>query len=142
MRLADQPEYRTAIPAAMCGDYAAARSNLQVLISRARDEKDLHSLGHLLQTLGDVEARTGNEELGHKLHMEAVELDADSPYPLLRYAQGLLDAFKRADLAKARLADAEAMLNSKPSLATEELPRSWYQSEFERLRKGLAHLEP
>jgi hypothetical protein len=142
MRLSDQPEYRAAIPAAMRGDYTTARSSLQLLISRARDEKDVQTLGHLLQTLGDVEARAGNHELGHKLHMEAVQLDPDSPYPLLRYAQGLLDAFKRADLAKARLADAEAMLDSNPSLATEELPRSWYQSEFDRLRKGLAHLEP
>ena len=142
MRLSDQPEYRVAIPAAMSGDYATARSNLEMLISRARSEKDGPSLGQLLQTLGDVEARCGNEELGHKLHMEAVQLDAKSPYPLLRYAQGLLDAFKRADLAKARLADAEAMLNLKTSLAPDELPRTWYQSEFERLRKGLAHLEP
>src|SRR5687768_4263473 len=136
MRLSDQPEYRVAIPAAMSGDYPTARSNLQVLITRARTEKDVHSLGHLLQILGDVEARAGNEEQGHKLHMEAVQLDANSPYPLLRYAQGLLDAFKRADLAKVRLAEAEAMLNSNPNLAAEELPRRWYQSEFERLRKG------
>jgi hypothetical protein len=142
MRLSDQPEYQAAVPAALSGDHATARSNLEVLIARARAEKDVHSLGQLLQILGDVEARTGNAELGHKLHMEAVQLDADSPYPLLRYAQGLLDAFKRADLAKARLADAEAMLNSKPNLAEDELPRSWYQSEFERLRQGLAHLEP
>ena len=142
MRLSDQPEYRVAIPAAVSGDYATARSNLEVLILRARAENDGFVLGHLLQTLGDVEARCGNEELGHKLHMEAVQLDAESPYPLLRYAQGLLGAFRRADLAKARLADAEAMLNSKSSLGADELSRTWYQSEFERLRKGLAHLEP
>jgi len=142
MRLSDQPEYRVAIPAAMSGDYSTARDNLNVLIWRARGENDVHTLGHLLQVLGDVEARTGNEEFGHALHMEAVRLDADSPLPLLRYAQGLLEAFRRADLAKERLADAEAMLNSKRALGTDELPRSWYQAEFERLRKELERLEP
>jgi len=121
----------------MSGDYAAARSNLEILILRARAERDGRNLGHLLQVLGDLEARCGSEALGHKLHMEAVQLDPESPLPLLRYAQGLLEAFKRTDLAKARLAEAEAMLDSKTTLATDELPRTWYQSEFERLRKGL-----
>src|SRR5438093_9463178 len=83
MRLSDQPEYRVAIPAAMSGDYSTARDNLNVLIWRARGENDVQTLGHLLQVLGDVEARTGNEEFGHALHMEAVGLDADSPLPLL-----------------------------------------------------------
>ena len=83
MRLSDQPEYLTAIPAALNGDYVTARSNLLPLLSRARAEGDTATICYLLQTMGDIEARSGNQDRGHKLHLEAVALDPKSPLPIL-----------------------------------------------------------
>src|SRR6267142_3303294 len=110
MKLSEQREYLIAIPAKVRGDYQTARSNLEALISRLRIEPGTPWLGFILQTLGDVEALDGRLEEGHRLHQEAVALDPGSPMPLLHYAEGLLRAFARPDLAKLRLSEAEAKL--------------------------------
>ena len=112
MKLSEQPEYLVAIPAALSRDFSTARKNLQILLSRAKGEKDTQTTGYLLQVLGDVEAEADNIEVAHSLHEEALSLDPGNPRPQLLYAKGLLRAFRRPDLALRRLTEVETLISS------------------------------
>jgi predicted Zn-dependent protease len=131
MKLSEQPEYLLAIPAAVIGDYPTARQNLRILITRAEDERDTITLCYLLQRLGDIEAKTGNPELGHSLHKQAIDIDSGSPFSLFTYANSLFDVFKSPDLALASLNELEKMLNSgqwKPD--EHDLSKEWYEKNI------------
>jgi len=143
MKLSDQEEYLIAIPAAVAGDYASARQNLQILIKRALDEEDTITACHLLQTLGDVEVGAGNAEIAHALHEQALGIDRDSIYPLFTYAKSLFRIFRRPDLALLRLNELEELLTSgrwEPS--DNDMSREWYERNMAYLRQQLEELEP
>lgn len=138
MKLSEQPEYLVAIPAAASKDFSTARKNLQILLSRARGEKDSQTTGYLLQALGDVEAEAGNVEIAHSLHEEALSRDSGNPLPLLLYAKGLLRAFRRPDLALKRVAEIESLMSSgRWTPGKDEPSREWYQAELTTLRQEI-----
>jgi predicted Zn-dependent protease len=134
--LSEQPEYQLAIPAAVKGDYETASNNLRALIARASDEGDLLNTAFLLHVLGDVEAKSGHEDKGHALHAQAIELHAGQPLPHLMYAEGLLRAFKRPDLAMQELHRLREILDAgKLETGANEQTIEWYESEYESLGK-------
>ena len=134
MDLSEQAEYKLAIPATVKGDYAKARSNLQALILRARDEGDRLNTAFLLHVLGDVEAKDGNTEMGHTLHAEAIALHPDHPLPYLMYAEGLNRAFGRPDLAMQELQKLQTILDSgKLQPGADEHTLEWYETELKTL---------
>ncbi len=136
MKLSEQPEYLSAIPAAVNGDLDTARNNLSIVITRAQSEKDIHTYGYLLQVLGDIEARSGNIDLAHSYHQEAIQIDPSSALPLLLYAQGLLRAFDQPDLALSCLTNIESFLSSKQRApSAKDLSYEWYQKEIQKLKK-------
>lgn len=141
MRLSEQKEYLAAMLAADKGDVIAVRTNLMLLLGRARAENDTLNVVYMHQRLGDVEAKSGNIEKAHSLHIEAIGLDPSSPLPVLEYAKSLLRVFRRPDLASARVMEAQALLASL-SPSDDELPRSWYEKEIHALIQDLGRAEP
>ena len=141
MRLSDQREYLDATVATTEGNFEVARVKWKTLLARARAESDTFNVVGLLQRLGDVEAEAANFDLAHSLHMEALQLDPSSPLPVLLYAKSLLHIFRRPDLARSRVADAQALLASlKPS--EDELPKSWYEKEIHALVRHIERTKP
>jgi hypothetical protein len=141
MRLSDQSEYIAAKVAEGKGDLSGARRYLQAVLERARSKGDGWNVIALLQQLGDIEAKAGNLESAHSLHIEAIGLDRSSPLPVLLYAKSLLSVFQRPDLARSRAADAEALLASFES-SEDEMPRDWYEREIHALTQEIARTEP
>jgi predicted Zn-dependent protease len=137
VELSKQAEYRIAIPAAVDGDYATARVNLEILLARCADESDLGTRGYLLQVLGNIEARDGKIQRGHELHQAALRLDPDSPLPQLLYAKGLLRAFGDPAGAQARLVTLESHLAENPP-DEEGMGAAWYREEIALLRREIA----
>lgn len=134
MNLPEQPEYALAIPAAVKGDYETARKNLQILILRARDDGDRLNTAFLLHVLGDIEAQDGNPEIGHTYHQEAIVLHENHPLPHLMYAEGLLRAFGRPDLAMQELQKLKEILDSgKLEEGADEKTLEWYETEHRTL---------
>jgi len=143
MNLTGHPEYRAAIFAATRGDHVAARAGFGNLVAQARTEGDIETLGFLLHNLGEVEARAGNHDQAHLLYREAISLDPLSPQPLLFYAQSLLRAFGRPGLVEEAIQEAEQRLNAPAwGQVPQELPRSYYEREFQLLREELRRAAP
>lgn len=119
-------------------DYQASRVELEILISRSRSEGDSLIMGYLLQSLGDLEARSGNVKMAHSLHQEAVELDSHTPLPYLLYATGLFRAFDRADLAMNQIRDLKVLLLSGEWEPTVNEPsQHWYMDELNALSEEI-----
>jgi tetratricopeptide (TPR) repeat protein len=140
MKLSEQPEYLVAIPAATRRDFSAARENLEVLLNRAEAEGDIGTLGYLLQTLGDVEAHSGNHQRAIELHQKAISLDPNSPLPYLFYARGLFRAFGDPDASLVALSKAENILATVWQDDENELPRSYYEREFQSLKDEIINV--
>ncbi len=140
MKLSEQPEYLVAIPAAARKDYAVARENLETLLYRAEAEGDVRSLGFLLQTLGDVEAYSGDQQRATELHQKAIALDPRSPLPYLFYAQGLFRAFGNSKASLGMLSEAERILATVWRDDENELPKSYYEREFQNLKNEIANV--
>ncbi len=107
------------------------RTQLKLLISRGQNEGDTLTTGYLLQVLGDKEAEIGNIKIGHLLHRKAINLDTDTPLPLLIYATGLFRAFNRPDLAIKQIRVLRSLLQiGKWKPTVNEPSRNWYLKEL------------
>ena len=135
MRLSEQPEYLTAIPAAVDGDYDTARRNLETLIRRGREQQATEQVAYLLHVLADVEARAGNAAECHSLHSSAIEMFPDIPLSYIHYATGLLRHLRDRAGALAQLERAESLLGTERWRASgDDLPRHRYEEEIRKLR--------
>ncbi len=135
MLLSEESDWLTAIPAASNGELELAHQCLERLILKAQVSNDTDYLGYIYQTLGDIEARMGNIDRASILHEHAIALDPDSPLPYLFYAQGLWKAFGNVSSSLTMIEKANEVLNNAKWTETdEELPRTWYMEEFEKLR--------
>jgi predicted Zn-dependent protease len=143
IRLSEFPEYLAAIPAAAEGDFASARSNLEILLAKVEAKCEPEDLAYLLQLLGDIEARAGNLETAFSLQERALIADSSSPLTLLLCAKSLLGSFQRPDLALARLSQAESLLASDKWSPTEhDMSRQWYEREIHAVRQTALQHEP
>lgn len=114
------------------------KQEIKLLIARMRKEEDNLITGYLLQTLGDMEAKDGNIEVAHSLHLDAINLDPNTPLPHLLYATGLIRAFNRPELALIKIQEIRSLLDSEawqpnvnePSLA-------WYINELDSLTEEI-----
>jgi predicted Zn-dependent protease len=139
VRLSDQPEYLTAIPAFASRDYGTARDNLNVLITRLRSGGEPSEIAFLLHILGDVEAESGHPDKGHALHQEAISLDEGHPSGHISYAKGLLRSFNQRDRALDQLRKAEEIVRSTAWVPDEDdLPRTYYEKEIAEIRGEIA----
>jgi predicted Zn-dependent protease len=143
IRLSEFPEYLAAIPAAADGEFASARSNLGILLTKVESKCEPEELAYLLQLLGDVEARAGNLEAAFSLQERALAADSSSPLTLLLCAKSLLGSFQRPDLALAKLHQAELLLASDKWSPTEnDMSRQWYEQEIRAVRQTALQHEP
>ena len=135
MRLSDQREYLTAIPAAADGDFATARANLATLIERGRVEHADEQVAYLTHVLADVEARAGNLDRCHFLHASAIEMFPDVPLSYIHYATTLIRRLGERERAFDELMKAERLLGTERWRMTgDDLPEHWYREEIEKLR--------
>ena len=128
MRLSEQPEYLTAIPAALNGDFETARASLKSLIARAREQQALEQVAYLTHVLADVEVRAGDQKQFHSLHASAIAMFPDVPLEYIHYATGLLKHLGDRPGALAQLAKAEQLLGTQRWTATgDDLSERWYR---------------
>lgn len=112
MKLSETADYKTAIFASMNGELETAREAYQRLLDEAESNDDEIAISFLMQSLANVEARDGNVELGHELHLRAIGQSPGVPLNLIAYAKGLARHFSDPELAEKKLQEAELMLQS------------------------------
>ncbi len=143
VKLSEFPEYLAAVPAAVAGDFATARANLEVLFAKVEPLESPEHSAYLLQLLGDVEARSGNREKALSLYTRAVDVDCFNPLTRLHCAKSLLDHLHSPSLALARLKEAESLLASDAWHPSEDdMSRHWYEREIQSVRRRALRQEP
>ena len=108
---------------------------------RAEANDDDVAISFLLQSLGNVEARLGNIELGHELHLRAVGQSRGVPLNLIVYAKGLVNYFDDSDSAEQKLKQAESLIASdKWNRRLDTNSPESYAIQIAEVRKAIADL--
>ena len=112
MKLSESPDYKAAVFASVNGQLDDAKQAYERLLDQAEANDDDVAISFLMQSLGNVEARLGNFELGHELHLRAVGHSQGVPLNLIVYAKGLVNYFGDAQSAEQKLREAESLIKS------------------------------
>lgn len=132
IRFSDHQEYLEAVPAALTGDFATARSCLESLLAKIGSHAPPEQLAHVLQLLADVEAQAGCAEKAQSLHERALAVDSASPLTLLNHAKSLLRHLRQPAHALAQLQAAESLLGSGAwQPGADHMSREWYQQQIQ-----------
>lgn len=135
LNLSESPEYRAAVVASTAGELSVAREAYQHLLDQAEDDDDVIAISHLLQSLANIEARDGNLELAHELHLRAIGQSPGIPLTIIRYAKSLATHFAMAELAEEKLSEAEKMIDSERwNRAVDSISRETYELQISQLR--------
>jgi hypothetical protein len=138
MRLSEFPDYKTAVFASVDGDLDVARQAYERLLEQAESLDDVVAVSYILQSLADIEARDGNLELGHELHLRAIGQAPGIPLELIRYAKGLVDYFDSPDLAAEKLDDAERLIHSEDwDRRADNITPESYQTQIAEIRREI-----
>lgn len=130
-------EYRKGMYAFVEGRLADARELFQRCLTLCGEDKDERWV--ILSDLARVEHQAGNRELGSAYFTELISEDPKSPLSILCFAKSLLHHANAPAAALEQLERAKSLLNSSAYPAdSQELPRSYYEEEFQRLSKELA----
>ena len=112
MKLSEIPDYQTAVCAFIEGELSVARDAYHRLLEIAEASDDPTAISFLMHSLGNVEAKDGNLDLGHELHLRAVGQSTGVPLHLVMYAKGLAEHFGLPELAEEKLVEAEQLISS------------------------------
>lgn len=135
MKLSEFPDYKTAVVASVGGDLNVARDAYEKLLEQAESLDDAAAISYVMQSLANIEARDGNLELGHELHLRAIGQSPGVPLVLILYAKGLAEHFNLPDLALQKLDDAERLIGSeKWDRRADNITRESYQAQIAAIR--------
>jgi len=112
MKLSELPDYKTAVFASVNGELDEAKQAYERLLDQAESNDDDVAISFLMQSLANVEARLGNHDAGHELHLRAIGQSFGVPLNLIVYAKGLVQHFDDAQAAEGKLQEAEALIQS------------------------------
>lgn len=134
MKLSENADYKAAVFASVTGDFLQAREAYQRLLEEAESNDDDVAISFLMQSLANVEARDGNIELGHELHLRAVGQSQGVPFNLIVYAKSLVNHFDQPELAEQKLVEAETLIaHGTPGWRDDITPES-YAQQIEEVR--------
>ena len=138
MKLSDFPEYQTAVIASVAGDLESARTAYEFLVEQAEADDDTIAIAYLLQALGNIEARDGNIELGHELHLRAIGQSVGIPLSIISYARALTQHFGDSELALVKLNEADALISSDFwDRKRDNIPLDSYKKMIEEVRSEI-----
>lgn len=138
MKLFEFPDYETAVAASVSGDLSIARNAYERLLEQAESLDDAAAVSYIMQSLANIEARDGNLELGHELHLRAIGQSPGVPLVLILYAKGLAEHFNLPELAAQKLGDAERMIGSeKWDRRADNITRESYQAQIAAVRREI-----
>lgn len=141
MKLSESPDYKAAVFASVNGQLDDAKQAFERLLDQAEANDDDVAISFLLQSLGNVEARLGNIELGHELHLRAVGQSRGVPLNLIVYAKGLVNYFDDSDSAEQKLKQAESLIASdKWNRRLDTNSPESYAIQIAEVRKAIADL--
>ncbi len=139
MKFSELPDYKAAVFASVSGDLDQAKEAYERLLDRAESNDDDVAISFLMQSLANVEARMGNHDVGHELHLRAIGQSFGVPLNLIVYAKGLVQHFKDAEAAEVKLQEAEALIQSgKWNRRSDTIPPESYAQQIAEVRKIIA----
>ena len=138
MKLSEFPDYQTAVVASVGGDLSVARDAYERLLEQAESLDDAAAVSYIMQSLANIEARDGNLELGHELHLRAIGQSPRVPLMHVLYAKGLVEHFDLPDLASQKLVDAERLIGSEDwDRRADNITRESYQEQIAAIRREI-----
>ena len=137
MKLSEYKDYQTAVFASVNGELSQAREAYQRLLEEAEGNDDDVAISFLMQSLANVEARDGNLELGHELHLRAIGQSQGVPFNLIVYAKSLINHFAQPELAEQKLVEAETLINKGSRSWRDDMTPEQYAQEIEEVRSLL-----
>lgn len=139
MKLSESPDYKTAVFASVNGQLDDAKQAYERLLDQAEANDDDVAISFLMQSLGNIEARLGNFELGHELHLRAVGQSSGVPLNLIVYAKGLANYFDDPQSAEQKLREAESLIASgKWNRRLDNISPESYADQIAQVRETIA----
>ena len=138
MKLSESSDYKTAVFASLNGQLDDAKQAYERLLDKAEANDDDVAISFLMQSLANVEARLGNFQLGHELHLRAIGQSSGVPLNLIVYAKGLVNHFDDAQLAEQKLSEAESLIESgKWNRRVDTISAESYVQQIAEVRKAI-----
>ena len=138
MKLSEFPDYQIAVTASVDGELSVARNAYERLLEQAESLDDGTAISYIMQSLANIEARDGNLELGHELHLRAIGQSPGIPFVLILYAKALASHFDLPEMASQKLNDAERLIESeKWDRRADNIPRESYQMQIASIRREI-----
>ena len=139
MKLSESPDYKTAGFSSVNGQLDDAKQAYERLLDQAEADDDDVAISFLMQSLGNIEARLGNIELGHELHLRAIGSSHGVPFNLISYAKGLVNYFDDPESAEQKLKEAESLIQSgKWNRRLDNISPESYADQIAEVRKFIA----